>query len=233
MQAPASVERPGRPGCPWPAIGVADRAAEVAHQRRSLARLACGPCSSRSRRLAARSRRREVYEGLDHDQYCAGDVKLRVDSRTFAWACRTLPGAVPPGAHARASPQAAVAASRQSYAVPAPNSTAERAAAGSTPASTANGIGVLLRDGGTSHAVALAITLCRCRRPVHSARAVDARVPIIARLRTPHSMVRGRRTHHRRGRTPSCRRPRPHLDRSPPRRSLTTARGLWCWRAYV
>lgn len=93
-------------------------------------------------------------------------------------------------------------------------------------ASTANGIGVPLRDGGTSHAVALAITLCRCRRPVHGARAVDARVPIIARLRTPHSMVRGRRTHHRRGRTPSCRRPRPHLDRSPPRRSLTTARGL-------
>ena len=93
-------------------------------------------------------------------------------------------------------------------------------------ASTANGIGVPLRDGRTSHAVALAITLCRCRRPVHRARAVDARVPIIARLRTPHSMVRGRRTHHRRGRTPSCRRPRPHLDRSPPRRSLTTARGL-------
>lgn len=134
MQAPASVERPGRPGCPWPAIGVADRAGEVARtQRRRLARLACGPCSSRSRRLAARSRRREVYEGLDHDQYCAGDVKLRVESRTFAWACRTLPGAVPPGAHARPSPQAAVAASRQSYAVPAPNSTAERAATGSTP----------------------------------------------------------------------------------------------------
>jgi hypothetical protein len=227
MQAPASVERPGRPGCPWPAIGVADRAGEVARtKRRRLARLACGPCSSRSRRLAARSRRREVYEGLDHDQYCAGDVKLRVDSRTFAWAGRTLPGAVPPGADARPSPQAAVAASRQSYAVPAPQLHGRAGSGRIHAASTANGIGVPLRDGRTSHAVALAITLCRCRRPVHSARAVDARVPIIARLRTPHSMVRGRRTHHRRGRTPSCRRPRPHLDRSPPRRSLTTARGL-------
>jgi hypothetical protein len=240
MQAPASVERPGRPGCPWPAIGVADRAGEVARtQRRRLARLACGPCSSRSRRLAARSRRREVYEGLDHDQYCAGDVKLRVDSRTFAWACRTLPGAVPPGAHARPSPQLPsprhISPSRVTSVLR--RATAQlhgRAGSGRIhAASTANGIGVPLRDGRTSHAVALAITLCRCRRPVHRARAVDARVPIIARLRTPHSMVRGRRTHHRRGRTPSCRRPRPHLDRSPPRRSLTTARGLWCWRAYV
>jgi len=44
-------------------------------------------------------------------------------------------------------------------------------------------------------------------------------------------MVRGRRTHHRRGRTPPCRRPRPHLDRSPPRRSLTTGLQKLSWRS--
>ena len=101
---------------------------------------------------------------------------------------------------------------------------AERRAGPGHAASAANGIGVPLGDGGTSHATALAIPLRRCRRLVRSARGVDGRLPIIARLRTRHTMVRGRRAHHRRGRTPSCRRPGSHLCSSLARRSVNGRR---------
>jgi hypothetical protein len=92
-------------------------------------------------------------------------------------------------------------------------------------ASTANGFGVPMGDGGTSHATALDIPLRRCRRSVRSARGTDGRLPISARLRTRPTVVGGRRPHHRRGRTSSCRRPRSHLGSPPLRRSLTSESG--------
>ena len=126
----------------------------------------------------------------------------------------------PWGADARPAPQAAVALSRPPYRLQTPRRSDEwdRYAA-----STATGIGVPLGDGGTSHATALASPLRSCHRPVHSAPGVDGRLPITARLRTPHKMVRGRRAHHRRDRTPSGHRSCPHLGSSPARRSMSTA----------
>jgi hypothetical protein len=92
-------------------------------------------------------------------------------------------------------------------------------------ASTANGFGVPMGDGGTSHATALDIPLRRCRCSVRSARGADGRLPIIARFRTRPTVVGGRGPHHRRGRASSCRRPRSHLGSPPLRRSLTSESG--------
>jgi hypothetical protein len=84
-------------------------------------------------------------------------------------------------------------------------------------------IGVPTRHGRTLTPEPCNTALRGYRRTVHRTRNADQRLPVGTRARARPTLVRRRRTHHRRGRAAPGHRPRSALDRSSPRRQARIA----------